>query len=326
MKLARFLPALLAIPLCAQSSPQYGTRMGQIQSEYLEGPLGTQAIIQERIREDLAERTREIERGRLTTATPVIVIQNGAAVVPPPPRDKGPRVDFETWVEQPTRDFAESVVAKDADFEREAGKATIHRVVRDNFRDISLAYTVTVETIPSTETFRVVFSDSAVPHPVPQVLRDGETIALTLMNDARTGRRVVDYIRVSTDLVRPRKGAARDIYADDAELAITQPHLRTNGVEQKADGASGTMSAPVVWVDIPGQGRYDLSFKPRADQGFERAGEVAENSLVFSLGGNIFRIDCADRIATGSGTYNIYARKDPEAPADPARVAFGAKR
>ena len=85
------------------------------------------------------------------------------------------------------------------------------------------------------------------------------------------------------------------------------------------------VSAPVVWVDIPGQGRYDLSFKPRADQGFERAGEVAENSLVFSLGGNIFRIDCADRIATGSGTYNIYARKErDQKPEDPVGFTFGA--
>ena len=102
------------------------------------------------------------------------------------------------------------------------------------------------------------------------------------------------------------------MYAEDAELTITQPRLRTNGVEQPAASLPAKVSAPVVWVDIPGQGRYDLSFKPRADQGFERAGEVAENSLVFSMGGNIFRIDCADRIATGSGTYNIYARKEPE--------------
>jgi hypothetical protein len=70
-----------------------------------------------------------------------------------------------------------------------------------------------------------------------------------------------------------------------------------------------------------------LSFRPRADQGFERAGEVAESSLWFSLGGNIFRIDCADRIATGSGTYNIYARKEPVGtPADSAGFTFGAQR
>ena len=238
-----------------------------------------------------------------------------------------PKAEFETWAEQRSKDYAESVVTGSTDIERAPGKATIHRFVRDNFRNLYLTYTLTFEPITRTDTFRVTFTDSAVPYPVPQILRDGETIALTLAADARTGRRLVDYVRVGTGVMHSRTAVSRDIYADDAELTITKPRLRTNGVEQKSASLSATVSAPVVWVDIPGQGRYDLSFKPRADQGFERAGEVAENSLAFSLGGNIFRIDCADRIATGSGTYNIYARKEPaEAPAEAASFTFGTQR
>ena len=237
------------------------------------------------------------EAARATSGTPAVT----------------PKAEFETWVEQRSRDYAESVVTGFTDIERAPGKATIHRFVRDNFRNLYLTYTMTFEPIAKTDTFRVTFTDSAVPYPVPQILRDGETIALTLAADARTGRRMVDYIRVGTGVMKPRQDVARDVYAEDAELAIRQPRLRINGVEQRAGSLPATVSAPVVWVDIPGQGRYDLSFKPRADEGFERAGEVAENSLVFSSGGNIFRIDCADRIATGSGTYNIYARKDSAA-------------
>ena len=183
--------------------------------------------------------------------------------------------------------------------------------MRDNFRNLYVTYTMTFESIDRTDTFRVTFTDSSVPYPVPQILRDGETIALTLAEDARTGRRLMDYIRVGTGVMHPRAGVSRDVYAEDAELTIAEPRLRTNGLEQKAERPSTKVSAQVVWVDIPGQGRYDLSFKPRADQGFEgwrSGGEL----LVSSLGGNIFRIDCADRIATGSGTYNIYARKDPD--------------
>jgi hypothetical protein len=108
--------------------------------------------------------------------------------------------------------------------------------------------------------------------------------------------------------------------------AVTPKAEFETWAEQKAGNPSGRVSAPVVWIDVPGQGRYDLSFKPRADQGFERAGEVSEDSLMFSLGGNIFRLDCADRIAMGSATYNIYARKDSEAPANPTSFAFGAQR
>jgi len=279
VKPAWFLSILLAIPAFAQSSGPHGTRIGQVQTAYLE---------------------------------------NSGPRAPGPT----PKAEFETWVEQLSRDYAESVVTGDTGVERAAGTATVHRFVRDNFRHTNLTYAMTFETIPGTETFRVSFGDSAVPHPVPQILRDGETIALTLSTDARTGWRMVDYIHVGTGLLRPRQDAARDVYAEDAELTIAQPRLRINGVEQASLAA--TVSAPVVRFDIPAQGRYLLSFKPRADQGFVKAGEVSENSLVFSSAGNIFRIDCADRIATGSGIYNIYARK--ESGEDRGHVMFSEQR
>jgi hypothetical protein len=308
LKLAGFLAVLFAIGVSAQSA-QYGTRIGQIQTVYLRDipvtpgptvPFAGPARIG-----DLPEAVRE------TSGAPAVT----------------PKAEFETWAEQRYKDYAESVVTGSTDIERAPGKATIHRFVRDNFRNLYLTYTMTFEPIARTDTFRVTFADSAVPSPVPQILRDGETIALTLAADPQTGRRLVDYVRVGTGILHSRTGVSRDVYAEDAELTITKPRLRTNGVEQRAANPPATVSAPVMWVDIPGEGRYDLSFRPRADQGFERAGEVAENSLWFSLGDNIFRIDCADRIATGSGTYNIYARKEPvEAPADAAGFTFGAQR
>ena len=305
MKLAGFLSVLFAISALAQSA-QYGTRIGQIQTVYLlDIPVTPGPTV------PFAGPARIGDLPQPAQAT------SGAPAVTP-------KAEFETWAEQRSKDYAESVLTGSTDIEREPGKATIHRFVRDNFRNLYITYTMTFEPIAKTDTYRVTLSDSTVPYPVPQILRDGETIALTLAVDARTGRRLVDYIRVGTGGMPSRGAVSRDVYAEDAELTIAQPRLRTNGVEQKGASPSGKVSAPVVWVDIPGQGRYDLSFKPRADQGFERAGEVAENSLVFSLGGNIFRIDCADRIATGSGTYNIYARRDLKVdPANVTRFAVG---
>jgi hypothetical protein len=304
LKLAGFLSVLLAIPAFAQSS-QFGTRIGQVQTAYLAdipSPVGTISVTGAARFGDLPARPTDA---------------NEAPVYP--------KADFETWVEQRSRDYAESVVTGFEGIERAAGKAAIHRYVRDNFRQTYLTYTMTLESVPGTKTFRVAFTDSAVPVPVPQILRDGETLALTLAADARTGRRMMEYIRVGIGIMPLRQAVARDVYAEDAELTITQPRLRTNGIEQPFGSLPAKLSAPVVGVDIPGYGRYLLSFKPRADQGFERAGEVSDDSLMFSLAGNIFRIDCADRIATGSGTYNIYARKDPGPTDNPSRVVFSAQ-
>ncbi len=302
MKLAGFFTVLFAAGALAQSA-QYGTRIGQIQTVYL----------------------RDIP----VAAGPTVPFGGPARIGELPPRDvsgspaSSPKAEFETWVEQKSRDFAESVLTGSTSIEREDDKATVHRFARDNFRNLYLTYTMTFEPIAKTDTYRVTFSDSAVPVPVPQILRDGETIALTLADDARTGRRLMDYIRVGTGVMRSRSGVPRDVYAEDAELTLTKPRLRINGVEQRAANSSAIASAPVIWIEIPGQGRYDLSFRPRTDQGFQRAGEVSESSLMFSVGGNVFRLDSADRVATGSGTYNIYARKEPDAAsADSAGFTF----
>jgi hypothetical protein len=331
VKLAGFLIVLLVVPAFTQSSTrssnQYGTRISQVQTAYLldiPSPVGTFSVT-----------------GAARFGDPPGAPQPAAAT----PAAVTPKAEFETWVEQRSRDYAESVITGLTDIERAAGKATIHRFVRDNFRHTYLTYTMTFETIARTKTFRITFNDSVVesasdpvnhpanedwkrasaaPYPVPQILRDGETIALTLAMDTRTGRRMVDYIRVGTGPLSPRQGVARDVYAEDAELTITQPRLRTNGIEQPAAASlPATLSAPAVWVYIPGQGRYELSFKPRAGEGFEKAGEVAENSLVFSSDGNIFRIDCAERVATGSGTYNIYAKKDSASDPPDERFTLG---
>ena len=106
-----------------------------------------------------------------------------------------------------------------------------------------------------------------------------------LPTDARTGRRLMDYIRVGTGVMRSRAGVPRDVYAEDAELTITKPRLRSNGVEQRAANSPAKVSAPVIRVDVPGQGRYDFSFRPRADQGFERAGKCRRTRWCFPWAG-----------------------------------------
>ena len=185
MKLAGFLSAIFAISVLAQSA-QYGTRIGQVQTVYLRDipvPPGPTVPFAGPARIGGLP-----EAAQATSGTPAVT----------------PRAEFETWVEQRSRDYAESVLTGSTDIEREPGKATIHRFVRDNFRNLYLTYTMTFEPIAGTDTFRVTFTDSAVPYPVPQILRDGETIALILANDDRTGRRLVDYIRVGTGVMHSR--------------------------------------------------------------------------------------------------------------------------
>ena len=58
-------------------------------------------------------------------------------------------------------------------------------------------------------------------------------------------------------------------------------------------------------------------------------GEVMGNTLTFTEGSNIIRIDCAERIAAGSGSYRIYLKRDsgwmPADLNDRGKATIGAK-
>jgi hypothetical protein len=251
--------------------------------------------------------------------------------------------EFDTWVQPVGKNYAESIVTGFAGIEKGAGKTVVRRFVRDNFRFIYLSYAVTVETLEEPGTYRVSFGESdaspvgvrasedwkfaAPKYPAPQVVRDGDRITLELYSDKKTGQRVVEDLHFGRpDRAVLRTEPAHDPYVDDAEFVLTQPKVRSNGVAVEGGAMPETLRGVVAWLYVPGHGRYVLSFKPHAR--FARAGEVSGNSLSFVRGGNVFRIDCAERIAAvGSGSYNIYVLEDsgwqPADPGDRGRFMMG---
>ncbi len=341
MRLAGFLGILIAIPAGAQSGFEHGHKIGSGVA-YLEetsGAGGPEAQILANLRIQFAEVTGSA-RG---TTVPIIVNPNDvtATLVV----NQKPCAAFETWAEQATSDFAESAATGVTAVERTAGKVVMQRFVRDNLRQIYASYTVTVETLPQ-ETYRVSFGPPTPPvemlekadwkvfapakYPVPQIMKDEDSIRLELYSNGTT-RRVVDYIHAGRqDRMVFRKETPHDSYAEDAELAFTQPRLRVNGVEANPVGVlPETTRGPVLWVYVPGHGRFVLSLQTHAEAGFVEGGEVVGNSLAFTApDGNVFRIGTTERIAPGSGTYAVHVLPDadwmPADPQDRARALIGA--
>lgn len=279
----------------------------------------------------------------------VLITPNAtAAYIPALGSSMEPCAAFETWAEQRTSDFAESTQTGVTGVDRTEGTAVIHRFVRDDLRQIYASYTVTVETLPEEGTYRVSFGPptgdlpaqvsgkadwktfSPARFPVPQIVKDEDSIRLELYSNG-SSRRVVDYIHAGRwDRMVMRKETPHDYYADDAEFGIAQPRVRVNGVV--LDGLAvlpETIRGPVLWIYVPGYGRYVLTPHAHPELGVESAGEAAGNSLTFtSADGNVFRIDTADRIAAGSGSYSVHVFADsswePADPLDRGRMMIGA--
>ncbi len=166
-------------------------------------------------------------------------------------------------------------------------------------------------------------------YPVPQLVRDEDSVRLALYVE-NSARKLVDYIHVGReDRMVLRAEAPRDYYAEDAELAVTRPRFRVNGAGGDAVvSLPDTIRGPVLWIYVPGHGRYILSLHEHGELGFEDAGEAAGSSLTFNVDGNVIRIDTAERVAAGSGVYTVYvltdSRWEPDDPEDRARIMIGA--
>jgi hypothetical protein len=356
MRLSGALSILFAVSAAAQSADEHGASVGPVQIAYLTKPVEV-SISFDPLSGDGALRTvmaQQNEARANSGAAPVKVITTGRSALTGketrseqilPPLTSTPRVEFETWAEQLPRDYAEGFLAGFSGIEWGTNEATIHRFVRDNLRHVYVRYSITVEMLPATGTYRATFGNfngpspadipisadwkviSPAQYPVPQIFEDGDALALQLYMDNQTAERLVDYIHfIYQAPLHLRKEPARDSYSDDAEFTISQARLRANGIAQQPAAVPEMLHGPMLSVYIPGHGRFVLSFKPHPELNLEKAGEVSGNLLIFTSKGNLFRIDCAERIATaGSATYKLYGIQDRAAgpPADPGRFSIG---
>ncbi len=253
---------------------------------------------------------------------------------------------FDTWVARlNTSSLSESVYADFHILDREWRRTVIERFIRDYFRHIYVSYLLTVEWLPDLHSLRVTFSDAAGPPPdnlppkenwlvtspapylAPQIVKWGDEISVHLAT-AEKGVELIDYIQFARKgKIEPRISAPKDFYDETAEFTLKSPRLRVNGATQNSTAFPDTVQGTMFWIYVPGHGRYVLTFSPHPELGLERVGELTGNHMIVAFGGNLYRVDCRDRIAAGSGVYNVYGFRDanwkPPAPKNGGTFMMG---
>ena len=330
--MAGFLVAFAALPGLAQSTVHNGVRVGGSaaylteSSEVREPASYVDPDARRRAQITLSKREQALREAKCSGAAPLVMNPDGSATELIP--SQTPCAAFETWAEEQSADYAESVQTGFTGIERTKGKTVLRRGIRDGLRQVYISYAATVETLPD-GTYRVSLGPSSdqppadvrgkvgwrptspAAYPVPQTLKDEDSLRLELYSEGQS-RQLVDYIHVGReDRMVMRTEAARDYYAEDAELSMTRPRVRLNGIAcDSMVELPDTIRGPVLWIYVPGHGRYVLSLHGFPNLGFESAGEVASASLTFAAGGNVVRIDTGERVAAGSGTYTLYVLAD----------------
>lgn len=157
--------------------------------------------------------------------------------------------------------------------------------------------------------------------PDPRVVHDGDTITIDLFVDPTTGDKLIDGIRLSffpralraTPTARPiptTLGTAHEFSAGDAELQIVQCRVSLNGALQGVIGH--TVRGSLVWLYLPGHGRYVLSLTPRAGLDFKQSGEVRGGAISFARDGDSINLESFTPIAPGDAPYLLYILHDPQ--------------
>jgi hypothetical protein len=215
---------------------------------------------------------------------------------------------------------------------------TMHNFIYDDSAQSYFRYDMTVSESAAADQRTVVFSAmtglrdalhavagtmplNAAPlpkYPPPQVVQDGDTIALDLMISADGKERIVDYIQFEfapkPEPPPPAATAApQDFTLDDGPMnfPVDPPDAVTINRQKFLESVVvlAAQRGATMWVYLPGHGRYILSLAPHA--GFARSGTLRAGAIEFSSSG----VECAMHfpkpIAGRDKARNLYVLHDP---------------
>ena len=228
----------------------------------------------------------------------------------------------------------------------------VRRVFVDSKDELFFGYELLVERVANTEQFRVAVRPlseeylkqlAARPafrkrrlHPsynpsafstAPQTVGDGDTFALDVLRNPRTGAKIVDLIQVS--LSDASAGSAgeepRDFALEDVSLQVKNYELLIDG-ESVYKSPGGSLSGPVIWLALRDRGRFVFSLVPRPGYDFRKTARLDGNKITFDWGGESFEWVSSEPVVGLGGNWNIWVMHDPNYNFDlfdqsPARTA-----
>ena len=216
----------------------------------------------------------------------------------------------------------------------------IHRVFVDRKGELFFGYELLVEPVAGVKQFRVsvrplsadyiqrllarpAFRQSRL-HPSynpaafdarPQLVGDGDTFALDVLRNPRTGTKIVDVVTVSFDdprlQVAPESALpARDFTVEDVQMRVTGYRLFVDGeqVSRSTSGCAGSL----VWFSLTGRGRFVFSLVPRPGYDFRKVGSVSHDRVAFEWEGARFEWVSSLPIVPGGGNWNLWVWHDAE--------------
>jgi GWxTD domain-containing protein len=220
---------------------------------------------------------------------------------------------------------------------------TIRRVFIDSGGSLYFGYALVVEPLSSGKQFRVSVRplstedeqelrtrksfQSRQIHPnyntaslarsaAPQTISDGDTFALDVLVNPKTGDKITDFVTVSLSEARLREtatveSAPRDFTLEDVMMKMINYQLYLNGELVAGGKRSGAAAGPIIWFHLQERGRFIFSLKPHTGYDFQRLGTIERNRMKFTLNNELYEWVSDVPVVETGGPWNLYVLYDP---------------
>lgn len=148
----------------------------------------------------------------------------------------------------------------------------------------------------------------------PQAVGDGDTFALDVLRNPRTGAKIVDVIQISLSDAASEESATeepRDFALEDIQLQVKNYELLIDG-ESVYKSPGGSLSGPLVWLALRDRGRFVFSLVPRAGYDFQKTARLEGNKISFEWGGERFEWVSSEPVVGLGGNWNLWVLHDPD--------------
>jgi hypothetical protein len=212
----------------------------------------------------------------------------------------------------------------------------IHRVLADAAGNYVFGYDLLIEAVPVSKTFTIAVAplDSQIENKLlasgskvqsaiatlpqagePEILDDGDSFALDLLVNQRTGVKIVDLVKVSFDRSNlwddnPRN-LPRDFTLDAVPLRVIDFRLLVDGNLVAAGKPRTKFAGALIWCYVEGQGRFIFSLVPREGYEFQKVGIIEDKRIEFTVRGKHYEWLSSEPILPSGGSWNLWMLHDP---------------
>jgi hypothetical protein len=153
----------------------------------------------------------------------------------------------------------------------------------------------------------------------PQIIDDGDTVALEVLVNRQTGVKFIDLVTISSSgkpVENPLPGPARDFSLSDVQMTMQNQRLFING-KLVAGDTSNSCAGELIFFYLRGRGRFVFSIRPYEGYNFQRLGEIQNNKLSFSLGTDHYEWVSRTPVVGTGGTWNLWVLHQPDYKPEP---------